>query len=61
MINGQKRYDVSRIETAQNNMDNRFKLRGGENDGLHLLITDYYTDKEIESKKLTNDFDADVY
>lgn len=47
IINGERRYDVPRIETGQNNRDIRFKLRGGDNEGLSLIITDYHNDEEI--------------
>ena len=42
-------------------MDIRFKLRGGDNEGLFLTINDYKTDKQLMNKKLTNLFDQDIY
>lgn len=60
-INGVKKYDVPRIEAFQNNKEIRFKIRGGEGEGMFLTINDYESDQELSCKKLSDYFDINLY
>ena len=46
-INGIKKYDVPRIESGTNNREIRFKIRGGDDCGIILQLTDYFTDEVL--------------
>ena len=61
LINGERVYDVSRVETAEYNNDIRFRLKGGNNEGLFLEITDFNTNNLLISKKMSNLYDLDTY
>lgn len=60
-INGEKKYDVPRIESGTNNREIRFKIRGGHKIGIILQLTDYFTDEVLTEKILTDDFSSEMY